>query len=146
LIAIYRKAEFTAMLTHAWTRSTELDVDVAVRREVPLTPRHTASLNLLWERGAHGRIGVEAYYTGRQELDKDPHLGSGRPYVLVGALAQRRFGKLLVFVNLENLFNVRQTGYESLLLPERGPGGEWTVDAWAPLDGRVVNGGVRLVF
>jgi hypothetical protein len=24
--------------------------------------------------------------------------------------------------------------------------GRWTVDAWAPLDGRVVNGGVRVQF
>jgi len=24
--------------------------------------------------------------------------------------------------------------------------GRWTVDAWAPLDGRVINGGVRFVF
>jgi outer membrane receptor for ferrienterochelin and colicins len=146
LIAIYRRAELTAMLTHAWTRSTEIDVDVGVRREVPLTPQHAGSLNLLWEKGSRGRIGIEAYYTGRQELDKDPYLGSGRPYLLVGALAQRRFGKLLVFVNLENLFDVRQTRYEPLLLPERAPGGEWTVDAWSPLDGRVVNGGVRLSF
>jgi hypothetical protein len=24
--------------------------------------------------------------------------------------------------------------------------GYWTVDAWAPLDGRVINGGMRLSF
>jgi len=24
--------------------------------------------------------------------------------------------------------------------------GRWTVDAWAPLDGRVLNGGIRLKF
>jgi hypothetical protein len=26
----------------------------------------------------------------------------------------------------------------------RGEGGRWTTDAWAPLDGRVINGGFRL--
>ena len=28
----------------------------------------------------------------------------------------------------------------------RAPDGRWTVDAWAPLEGRVVNGGVRVRF
>jgi iron complex outermembrane receptor protein len=146
LIVRYRKDAFTAMLTHAWTRTTELDVDAGARREVPLTPRHAASLNLIWESERRGRIGIEAYYTGRQELDDDPYLSSGRPYLLVGALAQRRFGKLRVFVNAENLFDVRQTRYESVVLPVRRPDGRWLVDSWAPLDGRVVNGGIRVVF
>jgi iron complex outermembrane receptor protein len=134
------------MLTYAWTRSTEFDVDRERRREVPLTPRHAASLNVIWESERHGRIGVELYYTGRQPLDADPYLRSGRPCVLLGALAQRRFGKLRVFIDVEDLFDVRQTRYESLLLPARRPDGRWTVDAWAPLDGRVVNGGIRILF
>jgi iron complex outermembrane receptor protein len=49
-------------------------------------------------------------------------------------------------VNVENLADVRQTRYAPLVLPARRPDGRWTVDAWAPLDGRVVNGGVRVTF
>ena len=30
--------------------------------------------------------------------------------------------------------------------PDRAPDGRWTVDAWAPLDGRVINGGARVQF
>jgi iron complex outermembrane receptor protein len=30
--------------------------------------------------------------------------------------------------------------------PTQGADGRWTVDGWAPLDGRVFNGGVRLEF
>jgi len=33
-----------------------------------------------------------------------------------------------------------------LLRPARGVDGRWTVDAWAPLDGRVINGGLRISF
>ena len=58
----------------------------------------------------------------------------------------RRFGKVRVFVNAENLLDVRQTRDEPIVLPARRPDGGWTVDAWAPLDGRVVNGGIRVVF
>jgi len=146
LLARYRRGDLTVQVTHAFTRSTEWDVDVAARREVPLTPRHTASLNVIYERERWGRLGLEAYSIGRQALDHDPRLESGRPYFLFGALAQRRFGKLRVFVNVENVFDVLQTDEAPLVSPVRRPDGRWTVDAWAPLDGRVFNGGIRIIF
>lgn len=55
-------------------------------------------------------------------------------------------GKTSLFVNAENILNVRQTRFDPLLLPRRAPAGSWTVDAWAPTDGFVVNGGVRFRF
>jgi len=33
-----------------------------------------------------------------------------------------------------------------MLLSERAADGRWTVDAWAPVEGRTVNGGLRLEF
>ena len=66
--------------------------------------------------------------------------------MLVGALAEKRIGRLRLFVNVENLFDVRQTQYDPLVLPARKPDGRWTVDAWAPLDCRVINGGIRILF
>ncbi len=41
---------------------------------------------------------------------------------------------------------MRQTRHDPLVLPARLPNGRWTVDAWAPLDGTVVNGGIRVAF
>ena len=51
-----------------------------------------------------------------------------------------------LFVNAENLLNVRQTKYDPLLRPVRAPNGRWTVDARAPGEGFPVNGGIRLSF
>jgi outer membrane receptor for ferrienterochelin and colicins len=51
-----------------------------------------------------------------------------------------------LFVNVENLADVRQTKYEPLIRPTPLPDGRWTVDAWAPLDGRVWNAGMRVTF
>jgi iron complex outermembrane receptor protein len=65
---------------------------------------------------------------------------------LFGFLAERRIGRYKLFVNVENLTNVRQTRWNPLLRPDRAVDGRWTVDAWAPLDGRVLNAGVRLTF
>ncbi len=146
LIVRYRREGFLAMFTHAWTSSTEIDVDSGVRRDVPLTPKHYGSLNLIWEKEGVGGVGLEAYAFGRQPLEDDPSLESGRPYVLLGALARRRFGRFLLYVNAENLLDVRQTREEAMVLPARRPDGRWLVDAWAPLDGRVFNAGVRVFF
>jgi outer membrane receptor protein involved in Fe transport len=61
-------------------------------------------------------------------------------------LISRRPGRFRVFVNVENIGNVRQTDRDPLIRPVRAADGRWTVDAWAPLDGRVLNGGVRVQF
>ena len=53
---------------------------------------------------------------------------------------------LRLFLNVENLADVRQTKDAPLVLPQRRPDGRWTVDAWAPLDGRTWNGGIRVAF
>jgi iron complex outermembrane receptor protein len=146
LLVRYRREGFVALATHAWTQSTEFDVNESVRRAVPLTPSHAASMNAIWEGEDWGRFGIEMYFTGKQPLDENPYRQTGRPYLLIGALAERRFGGLRVFVNAENLLDIRQTKYDPLVLPAPRPDGRWTVDAWAPLDGLVVNGGVRMTF
>ena len=100
----------------------------------------------MWEKEKLGRIGVESYYTGSQRLEQNPYRTESKPYVLFGFLAERRVGPARLFVNVENLTNVRQTRWDPLLRPDRGIDGRWTVDAWAPLDGRVLNAGIRLRF
>ena len=93
-----------------------------------------------------GRIGFEAYYTGRQQLEDNVFRTESRPYVELGLLGEIVLGPVRLFVNAENLLNVRQTKYDPLVRPVRAPDGRWTVDAWAPLDGRTVNGGLRISF
>jgi iron complex outermembrane receptor protein len=66
--------------------------------------------------------------------------------VIVGMLVEKRVGLARLFLNAENITNVRQSKSDSLLRPARGVDGRWTVDAWAPVDGRAINGGVRFGF
>jgi iron complex outermembrane receptor protein len=146
LIARYRTPGFVAMLTHAWTRSREEDPDLGGLRAVPLTPANVVTFNVMWEGEQWGRFGIETYYIGRQPLEDNPYRAEGRQHVLFGALGERRLGRVRLFINAENIGNVRQTRWDPLVRPERLPDGRWTVDAWAPLDGVVVNGGVRFGF
>jgi iron complex outermembrane receptor protein len=147
LILRYRRGGLMLIATHSYTSSSEDDPEApGNRRDVPLTPRHVASFNAIWEDEARGRIGVEAYYIGRQPTDENPYRTEGAAHVLIGALAEKRLGRARVFLNLENVGNVRQTRFDPLLLPARAADGRWTVDTWAPLDGFVANGGVRVAF
>jgi iron complex outermembrane receptor protein len=144
IVIRYRSELVGVTASYTWTRATEPHPETGVRREVPLTPRHAAGLVVVHERHGKRRIGLELYYTGRQALDDQTYLARSKPYVIVGALAEQRVGRARLFVNLENLGGVRQTNYAPLVRPVRAPDGRWTTDAWAPLEGRVINGGVRL--
>lgn len=65
---------------------------------------------------------------------------------MLGFLVEWRIGRARLFLNAENLLDTRQTGYDRLVLPAQTPEGRWITDVWAPLDGRALNGGVRLAW
>jgi len=143
-LSTLRKAAFSATLNYTYVHSRQFEFGQRV--DTPLTPRQSLGIVGIWEKEKAGRIGVEGYYTGVQRLEDNPYRTESKPYVLFGFLAEHPIGPLKLFVNIENLTNVRQTRWDPLLRPDRAVDGRWTVDAWAPLDGRVLNGGVRLKF
>jgi outer membrane receptor for ferrienterochelin and colicins len=144
LLGTWKRAPFALTATYAHVRAMERRD--GSERDVPLTPRHSAGIVGMWEREGAGRIGVEWYYTGRQRLEANPFRSESRPYFVVGVLVERQIGKVRLFLNGENLSDVRQTKWDPLLRPSPGADGRPTVDAWAPLDGRNINGGVRVRF
>ena len=143
LLGTFRKAPFA--LTASYTHVRARERVGGVPGDVPQTPRHSLGLVAMAE-NEDGRIGFEVYYTGRQRLEANPYRDVSEPYTVLGVLLERRVRALRLFVNLENLTDVRQHRWDPVLRPARAPDGRWTVDAWAPLDGRVINGGVRVQF
>jgi outer membrane receptor for ferrienterochelin and colicins len=144
LLGTFRREPFAVTGTYTYVQAREtLD---GSEQDVPLTPRHSAGLVGIWEAEDVGRLGVELYYTGRQALEENPYRTVSEPYVIVGLLAEKQFGAIRWFINAENLSGVRQTRWDPLLTPTRATDGRWTVDAWAPLDGRNINGGIRIRF
>ncbi|MDQ3068363.1 MAG: TonB-dependent receptor [Acidobacteriota bacterium] len=144
LLNTFRHAPFSLTATYTYVRSRETVGGVS--RTVPLTPSHSAGVVGMWEVEDAGRAGVEVYYTGAQRLEENPYRETSEPYVILGLLAERRIGPVRLFINGENLTGVRQSRHDPLLRPSRAIDGRWTVDAWAPLEGRNLNGGVRLRF
>jgi outer membrane receptor for ferrienterochelin and colicins len=105
---------------------------------LPLTATHKTYTVLVWEQHGVGRIGLEAYYTGPQMLS-DGRDTDG--YLISGIMAERRFGPARVFVNFENMLDTKQANYAPVVLGSRtSPMFE---EIWAPMDGFVINGGVK---
>ena len=144
LLGTWRREPFAVTGTYTYVRAR--DHDGGAEDDVSLTPRHSAGIVGMWESEEAGRIGVEMYYTGEQRLEANPYATRSEPYVIFGVLGERRFGRFRVFVNGENLTGVRQSEWQPLVRPQRGVDGRWTVDAWAPLDGTNINGGIRVTF
>lgn len=85
------------------------------------------------------RIGSEIYYFSKQKLSD----GSiGRYYWLTGLVAERFWKKFSLYINFENFGDVRQTRFENIY---NGSVTNPTFkDIYAPLEGFVVNGGIKL--
>lgn len=145
LIARYHEDELDFIATYMYLHSSEVNELGTGRREMPLNPPHTATFDLLWE-SDFGNFGFEGYYTGSQALEDDPYRTRGKPYVIIGLLYSRQVGPAFVYVNAEDVGDVRQTKYEQLLRRAPLRDGRWATDAWAPLEGRAINAGVRLRF
>ena len=144
LFAVFNQEPFIITTYYAATRSREVSTETGRIRELPLTPRQTAGIDAALEDDESGAYGaVEVFYTGRQALEDDPYASVSRPYTTIGVLLSMRLGGATIFANGENLTNVRLARYQPLVRPAPGEGGRWTVDPWAPLEGRRVNLGLR---
>ena len=139
----WRRDSFVVTASYLYTDASEPDA-AGGRREVPLTPKHSAGLVAIWEVEGRGRLGFELYYTGSQSLEDNPYRVESDSYFEAGLLGEITRGRYNFFVNLENFLNARQTRDDPLVRPNRTPDGRWTVDAWAPLEGFVASAGVRI--
>jgi len=110
-----------------------------IKRENPLTAKHRLNNVLMYEAEDKWKIGLEAYYYSRQLLNDGT---TGKAYWTFGFMAERIWEKFSLFINFENFTDTRQTRFDSIYT------GTVTHpvfrDIYAPLDGFVVNGGLKL--
>ena len=109
--------------------------------ESPLIPQDRVNTVFVYEREDDVRIGLEAYYFGQQALNNGK---KSRDYWIFGLMMEKIFKDYSLFLNFENFSDTRQTRYEtiyagSLVNPLFN-------DIYAPLDGFVINGGIKLSF
>jgi len=104
-----------------------------------LTPRNKLNITSTYEVEEDWRTGLEAFYTGSQYLS----YGSQSPdYWSMGFMVEKYFDHISIVANVENLFDVRQTKFESIVIPPyNNPAFRQN---YAPLDGRVANVEVKI--
>ena len=105
----------------------------------PLTPKHRLNASLVYEVEGKWKFGSEAYYFSQQNLSNGL---LGRAYWLTGLVAEKIWQHFSIFLNFENFGDVRQTRFESIYTGT--PTNPVFKDIYAPLEGFVVNGGLKI--
>jgi len=121
--------------------------DAGVVSELALNPRHSLGAVLMWESEEAGaKVGFETYFTGEQRLDDHPTRERSPSYLIMGLLVEKAFGPVRLFINFENFTDTRQTRFEPIITGDPAAGRVGLLPIYAPLEGRVINGGVRFVL
>lgn len=137
--------DFNGSLGYTYTYVTRTDRGSTT--ELPLNPRHAFGGVVMWEKEElGGKVGVEAYWTGPQRLEDHPTRTSAPSYWITGVLVEKAWGHARFFVNFENILDTRQTRYEPIIIGSPLTGPVQQLPVYAPLEGRAINGGLRLVW
>ena len=111
----------------------------AIKTENYLTPRHRLNSVLLYEVEEKWKIGLEAYYFSKQQLSDG---ATGKSYWITGFMVEKLWEKLSLYINFENFTDSRQTKFDTIYTGSID--NPQFRDIYAPLDGFVVNGGLKL--
>ncbi|MEN5435843.1 TonB-dependent receptor [Sphingobacterium faecium] len=107
-------------------------------KENPLTPKHRINSVLMYEVEDKWKLGLEAYYFGTQTLNDG---SKGKDYVTCGFMAEKLWERFSIYINFENYLDTRQTRFDTIYT------GTITnpvfKDIYAPLDGFVINSGIK---
>lgn len=131
--------EFTLFVGYTFTEARN-DFG-GVTTDLTLSPKHSLKGDLLYVLPGIWRIAVDYEYKSSQLLTDGRKT---RDLFTTGFVIERTLGNFVLFLNLENITDVRQSKYESLLTaPNNTP--QFT-EVWAPLDGFFINGGIKVTL
>ena len=136
IILIYKNFKFFAGYTLA-----DVKQHYTTTTEFPLVARHRLNNVLVYEIENKFKIGLEAYYFSPQKLNDG---ATGKQYWLTGFIIEKIWKNFSIFANFENFTDTRQTKFDSIYT------GTITSptfrDIYAPVDGFVLNGGLKIKF
>ncbi|WP_026259927.1 TonB-dependent receptor [Segetibacter koreensis] len=105
----------------------------------PLTAKHRLNNVLMYEKEGKLKIGAEGYFFSPQKLNDG---AIGKSYWTFGLMGEKTWKHFALFVNLENITDTRQTKFDTIYT---GTITNPTFrDIYAPVDGFVVNGGIKI--
>ena len=105
----------------------------------PLVAKHRLNNVLMYEVEEKLKIGLEAYYFSEQKLNDG---ATGKSYWIFGLMTEKLWENFSLFLNFENFGDARQTRFDTIFT---GTATNPTFrDIYAPVDGFVVNGGIKI--
>lgn len=108
-------------------------------KTMPLIPKSRINSSLVFEKAENFKGGVEAYYSSSQTLSDRTRTPV---FTEIGLYFEKIFPKFSIFVNAENLTDVRQSRYGPVVFPP------YTAPTFAEiythLEGRTFNGGIKI--
>jgi iron complex outermembrane receptor protein len=105
----------------------------------PLVAQHRLNNVLMYEIEDNLRIGLEAYYFSPQKLNDGT---TGNEYWIFGLMTEKIWGNFSVFLNFENFLDTRQTKFGEIYTGSISK--PKFKDIYSPMDGFVINGGVKI--
>ena len=147
LFAARRGRDWSVTALYGYLEATMVDPADGLMKAAPLVPKHALGLGVSFEPRGGARISLDAFYTGEQVLEGNPYRAQSVPHTFVCLLwAQPIRPGLELWLNAENLGDARQTRVDALVLPLPDALGRRTTQIWAPLEGRVLNVGMRVTW
>jgi outer membrane receptor for ferrienterochelin and colicins len=109
--------------------------------ENPLTARNRLYFTPMYEIEKKIRVGYEVFYVSPQILTNGEKV---RGYWLTGISAEKFFKHLSLFINFENILDSRQSRWQPMYTGSiQNP---HFAEIWAPTDGFIFNGGLRILL
>ena len=114
---------------------------LAGNQTLPLVPRSKLNSALIFEKEGNFKVGLEAYYTSSQFLTDRTKT---RPFGVLGVFGEKAYGKISLFINAENLTDVRQGRFGPVVFPpHQNP---TFSEIYTLVEGRIFNGGIKIRF
>lgn len=105
----------------------------------PLTAKHRVNAVLMYEVHDKWKVGLEMYTFSKQLLNDNTY---GKRFTIFGFMVEKLWERFSIYANFENFTDSRQTKFDSIY------SGTITApkfrDIYAPLDGFVFNGGLKI--
>jgi len=106
---------------------------------LPLVPKHKLNTALIYEKEGFIKLGLEAYFTGRQYLSNGTRTPS---FNELGFMTEKIFERFSLFINFENFTDTRQGKYKNVV---NGSHLNPTFDEiWTHTEGFIINGGIKV--
>jgi len=110
-----------------------------IETNFPLVAQHRLNNVLMYEIEEKLKVGLEAYYFSPQKLNDGT---TGQDYWISGLMVEKLWERFSVFINFENFLNTRQTRFDTIYTGSIS--NPKFRDIYAPVDGFVVNGGLKI--